>query len=1012
MINKIAILLDFRAKKSVKNIEKKGQGIILPKSTMQVTILVYGLSALVLVNMNFARQENGMKTEENSTQNGKEQKIGQRRKMYGSNKVYTSDRRYWINSVELETTKWDSKLTNFAHKHRIVKRNSAPCYHRKTVTSARNYTRAVETTSWPANPCSFVARTPTIQPLVTRRTKSQQADLKCSHENTCEGRCMNTTDWRTENKFGCFCDSDCYEVFDDCCSDYVKFCGVQKPKNNLKKTLAWNCVQLGHIENDINVDIHNKMSDGVWMVTQCTPDWPHDYIRQYCEDPKITPASPDLNRVVPILNGKNVTFRNLYCAKCNRAADTYDPWMFEIATEVMPPAQFNLTEQICFYLSHKAKIRLYRPKDHQPRRYCAETVVETCPEKKKGKKIIKKEKSCRNGEVELVSVSPKKHYINKKCARCNNENSFSCFPEANLENTWKVIPFSLVLNFQHSKDVQPKLRKAICRAGLVFDEVLQVCTMNWLQPLPEAGPERYYVISWLQAIRQRKVSLSKTVVQQSFIDYFQCLPENFNVSDIEHIKDFFLVKSTITLTSKQSLQLRSKCDKHCFRTSKIMKFIYFKTSWSMKIQKRNFNVFKTTSRPLKCFGRKVYTSDEYSSLGNGKIFINHTNTTYEKTQYFTDITASGSNVLGNVSVCEKYVPTSCNSPWKVLSPGQFQILENLSVYGNNTSGIYHYGQYEVLENNSVRLCISRYVGHAGHSVTADYDEVLSWITSACFLLSILSLIVLLTTYIIFPELRTLPGKNLMNLATSLLMFAISWLILGFTSHPNYCQVLITIQHYFLVASFTSMSVISFHTYKTFARELPAQRPTGNHERKLFKTYLTFIWVLPAIFVAICFLLDLNNIMNLGYGDSTLCWFRQKDAFVYFIYIPAALSLLFNIVTFFITALYLRKHNQNMAARKCGSKQRSNLAIYIKLSSLMGFTWLFGFLDVVGSTKVFEYLFVILTCLQGVCVTVAFVFKKKTMRMYKEMLSSGLKSKTPAKKPVSNLTRNTSWETVL
>ena len=676
-----------------------------------------------------------------------------------------------------------------------------------------------------------------------------------------------------------------------------------------------------------------------------------------------------------------------------------------------------MTQQIRFYLSHKAEIRLITPKDHQPRRYCVERVVETCPEKKEGKKIIKKEQSCRNGEVEVISIYRKKHYINKNCARCNNEKSFRCFPKFNEENAWLMNSFFLVLNFQLYKNVglQPKLRKAKCDDGQVFDDILQLCTINWLRPLPEVGPERYYVISWLQAILQKRMSLSKPVVQRSFLDYFQFLPENFNVSDIEPLKDFFLVRSTITLTPKQSFQLRTKCDKPCLRESKIINFIHFKTSWNMKIQKGTFTVFKTTSRPLKCFGRKVYTFDQYSSLESGRIFINLTNTTYDKTQYFTDMTASGSNVLGNITICEKYVPTSCKSPWTVLSLGQFQILENLSVYDNTSSSVYHYGQYEVLGNSSVQICISKYEKHVERGMTIEHDGVLGWITIACFLLSIVSLIVLLTTYIIFPELRTLPGKNLMNLATSLLMSAISWLISSFTrpeQNAKYCHVLIVIQHYFLVASFASMSVISFHTYRTFARKLPAQRSSEHRERKVFKSYLTFVWVLPAIFAAVCFLLDSNNVMNLAYGDSIVCWFREKDAFLYFIYIPVGLSLLFNIVAFFITALYLRKHCQNMAARESDSKQRSNLAINIKLSSLMGFTWLFGLLNVlVGPTKVFEYLFVILTCLQGVCITLAFVLKKKTMRMYKEMLSSGLKSKTQVSKPV-NLSRNTSLETVL
>ena len=56
----------------------------------------------------------------------------------------------------------------------------------------------------------------------------------------------------------------------------------------------------------------------------------------------------------------------------------------------------------------------------------------------------------------------------------------------------------------------------------------------------------------------------------------------------------------------------------------------------------------------------------------------------------------------------------------------------------------------------------------------------------------------------------MPGKNLMNLAITLLMSAIFWIISSLTNpveHPTFCVALIIVQHYFFIASFTSMSVI-------------------------------------------------------------------------------------------------------------------------------------------------------------------------------------------------------------
>ena len=119
-----------------------------------------------------------------------------------------------------------------------------------------------------------------------------------------------------------------------------------------------------------------------------------------------------------------------------------------------------------------------------------------------------------------------------------------------------------------------------------------------------------------------------------------------------------------------------------------------------------------------------------------------------------------------------------------------------------------------------------------------------------------------------------------------------------------------------------------------------------------------------------------------------------------------------IVTFLNAALYLKKHSEfKIAARECRSMKRSNYVIYIKLCSLMGYTWLFGLLDVlVESLKIFEYLFVILTCLQGIFISVSFVFKKEILKLYRNKMSSGLNCSSPSQ-PIS-FSRNTSVETVL
>lgn len=142
-------------------------------------------------------------------------------------------------------------------------------------------------------------------------------------------------------------------------------------------------------------------------------------------------------------------------------------------------------------------------------------------------------------------------------------------------------------------------------------------------------------------------------------------------------------------------------------------------------------------------------------------------------------------------------------------------------------------------------------------------------------------------------------------------------------------------------------------------------------------------------------------MYVGYGDNEACWIEDKDGYTYMVTIPMALLLLFNTVAFITSAVYLRKHSQNSAARQASGVRKSNLSIYIRLSTLMGFTWLFGFLAIISEpSKVFWYLFMILTPLQGVFVTVAFVMNSKTLRMYK---NTSRKLKAPKNSTVPNTT---------
>ena len=556
---------------------------------------------------------------------------------------------------------------------------------------------------------------------------------------------------------------------------------------------------------------------------------------------------------------------------------------------------------------------------------------------------------------------------------------------------------------------------------MIYDDILQVCQVNWLPPPEQSRQARFYVYTWLAPPpNSHNSSFTPEEFQESLSKYLNISSEQLSGIDIDPVTNlplFYVVSSSVVLTPRQSLELSSTNQNGDIASSeiKILNYIYFSKVFSLHMRGLIYTVVKATSRPLACVGKTTYMPAEYTLLEQGRIFVSTINKTYERFEYYRESIEQLETKRSNITVCQSHVLAKCNGSIALYEKDEYAVFDNLSIYVNEISSLYDYGEYEILPNTSVAVCqISKVRIIAKVRQTISENEALGYITFISFLLSILFLMFLLVTYILFSQLRTLPGKNLMNFAATLLFFMIFWLPSNFTEvradKPS-CKAIAALEHYFLIASFVGMSVIAFHTCKVFARKLPAPKMSVGHEQKLFCMYLASVWILPGVFVAICLVLDDQDVVKLGYGESEICWLTDKNAYTYFVAIPVAVMLLFNIIAFIVTAVYLRKHGQNTAAKQASGHRRSNLSIYVKLSTLMGFAWLFGLLAlVITTTTVFWYFFVIFTSLQGVFVALAFVVNEKTFNLYRQSYkkynSSSRTMATPRKNIATNIHQDT------
>ena len=165
--------------------------------------------------------------------------------------------------------------------------------------------------------------------------------------------------------------------------------------------------------------------------------------------------------------------------------------------------------------------------------------------------------------------------------------------------------------------------------------------------------------------------------------------------------------------------------------------------------------------------------------------------------------------------------TNCLSP-VLVNYSDVMLLSNDSIFVKQHGKVYNMQQYH-LQNNSFVVC-SSFSANFSRNVTvmataekiAKKDvttlELLTYLGGG---LSVMGLLVLLGVYLWFSEMRNLPGKVMMSLASALLIYQVCFFLTGQTERRGVCSAVAIVLHYFLLASFTWMSVMAFDIAKTF-----------------------------------------------------------------------------------------------------------------------------------------------------------------------------------------------------
>ena len=346
------------------------------------------------------------------------------------------------------------------------------------------------------------------------------------------------------------------------------------------------------------------------------------------------------------------------------------------------------------------------------------------------------------------------------------------------------------------------------------------------------------------------------------------------------------------------------------------------------------------------------------------------------------------NVTGNdsVSISPPLPPSLfCDGELILLGPSEFTPLVN------NTIALYGDQHFEIIGyiNSSVVICTNfSQNGTIVVNTTVylySYPEAFSILTWIGGSMSIAGCAFVLLTYSLFKELRTLPGKILMNLSTAIMATSVFLLfgipLFALSEKEELCQTTAIFLHWLVLSEFSWMTVMSYELARTMFRGSWLRKSENEKAQwHIFLLYLLIGWGLPTLITLLTVIINFTTEL-IDYGENGFCWINNTNAFYVLMLVPVIITILVNSATFGVTS-YLLFKAQRGEAKLQKKKSTSYLRIYLSVFSITGLTWVFGFVAILAREDWAWYLFIILNSSQGFIICLAFLFTQKIFSYYK------------------------------
>ena len=296
---------------------------------------------------------------------------------------------------------------------------------------------------------------------------------------------------------------------------------------------------------------------------------------------------------------------------------------------------------------------------------------------------------------------------------------------------------------------------------------------------------------------------------------------------------------------------------------------------------------------------------------------------------------------------------------------------------------------------SSNLSIAKNIGKTELKFSTVY-KIEHYITYIGTPISIICYCWIISTYIVFKDLRTVPGLNTCFMCVSLLIADLFFLV-SIIAHQNEtaCITFAVVIHWSLLAAFIWVLIICFDLVQRFGSVSMHSRDR-EIKRMYYRAVIAFLT--PALLVATLVGLDLTNNVAIGYGKHNICWIANRSAKLFSYVVPTACILLiaFLALVYTVYKIVSEKRNVNKTIHHTASKTKSTmlyLKITAKLATILGLVEIFGYIQTGyqgNEEKVwvvaFGFLYTLCRSFRGLVLWFVYIYCGKIAKRYRKRLS--------------------------